>query len=164
MKGAVTCRSTERVAYGVPVAFELGTDGPSRILVGVDGTETSMRAAAYAAGLARRQGARLVVLYVANSTGVASGLAATAGAMVQTHDEIADDLERQAAEEGPRIGIHVEFVRRRGNPYAEIVRTADEIRADAIVVGASTQAGHRLVGSLAGRLVKDARWPVTVVP
>jgi len=33
-------------------AFELGTDGPSRILVGVDGTDASMRAAAYAAGLA----------------------------------------------------------------------------------------------------------------
>jgi nucleotide-binding universal stress UspA family protein len=32
------------------------------------------------------------------------------------------------------------------------------------VVGASTHAGHRLVGSLAVRLVKAARWPVTVVP
>ena len=32
------------------------------------------------------------------------------------------------------------------------------------MVGASAQAGHRLVGSLAVRLVKAGRWPVTVVP
>ena len=32
--------------------FELGTDGPAVILVGIDDTVTSLRAAAYAAGLA----------------------------------------------------------------------------------------------------------------
>jgi nucleotide-binding universal stress UspA family protein len=41
---------------------------------------------------------------------------------------------------------------------------AEERKVDAIVVGASTQAGHRLVGSLATRLVRHATWPVTVVP
>ena len=39
--------------------FELGTDGPSAILVGVDDSVTGLRAAAYTAGLARRQGARV---------------------------------------------------------------------------------------------------------
>ena len=33
-----------------------------------------------------------------------------------------------------------------------------------VVVGASAKAGHRWVGSLAVRLVKAGRWPVTVVP
>jgi nucleotide-binding universal stress UspA family protein len=38
------------------------------------------------------------------------------------------------------------------------------VRADAIVVGASMKAGHKLVGSLAIRLVRAGKWPVTVVP
>jgi nucleotide-binding universal stress UspA family protein len=38
------------------------------------------------------------------------------------------------------------------------------MRADAIVVGASAKAGHRLIGSLAVRLVRAGKWPVTVVP
>jgi hypothetical protein len=44
--------------------FELGTDGPSVILVGVDDSTTSIRAGWYAAGLARRQGARIVAVFV----------------------------------------------------------------------------------------------------
>ena len=32
------------------LVVRLGTDGPTRILVGVDGSETSLRAGAYAAG------------------------------------------------------------------------------------------------------------------
>jgi nucleotide-binding universal stress UspA family protein len=32
------------------------------------------------------------------------------------------------------------------------------------VIGASHRAGRRIVGSLAGRLLSEARWPVTVVP
>ena len=39
-------------------SFELGTDGPAAIVVGIDGSTTSLRASAYAAGLARRQRAR----------------------------------------------------------------------------------------------------------
>ena len=52
----------------------------------------------------------------------------------------------------------------RGDPYTELRRVADEVRADAVIVGASMQAGHRWIGSLAVRLVKAGRWPVTVVP
>ena len=52
----------------------------------------------------------------------------------------------------------------RGDPYSELVRVASQLRADAVVVGASSRLGHRFVGSLAVRLVKAGKWPVTVVP
>lgn len=144
--------------------FELGTDGPKSILVGVDGSETSMRAGAYAAGLTRRQGAHLYVLYVRSTSSVAAGTAATAGALAQTQEEIGRDLETQLAAYAAEFGLSTTFIQRRGNPYQELIAVAHEMKVDAIVIGASMQAGHRLVGSLATRLVKDAQWPVTVVP
>ncbi len=106
--------------------FERGTDGPRVIVVAVDGSTTSMRAAAYAAGLARRQSAELVVVFVA--------------------------------------GIRPRFIEKKGDVYTEISKVCSAVLADAVVVGASTSAGHRLVGSLGVRLVRAGRWPVTVVP
>ena len=149
-------------------AFELGTDGPRVILVGVDGSVTSLRAGSYAAGLARRQGARLVLVYVEQPSamyGAAAGAGAAAIAEQQrAFSETAADLRREAEEGAARVGVQLTFVVAAGDPYHELRRVADEVRADAVVVGASTKAGHRLVGSLAVRLVKTGRWPVTVVP
>lgn len=56
------------------------------------------------------------------------------------------------------------FLCRRGDAYTELCKAADESRADLVVVGSSEQAGHRLVGSVATRLVRAGRWPVIVVP
>jgi nucleotide-binding universal stress UspA family protein len=144
--------------------FELGTDGPTRILVGVDGTDTSMRAAAYAGGLARRQGARLIVLYVATPPATSIATPEASVAIKQSHEQFADELRGQLEELAPQRGIDAELVVRTGSPYGELLKLAEERRVDAIVVGASTQAGHRLIGSLASKLVRHAAWPVTVVP
>jgi nucleotide-binding universal stress UspA family protein len=140
--------------------FEVGTDGPDRILVAIDGSDTSLRAAAYAVGLARRQGASVRVVYV--STMPAS--AAWVGAEADQSQEIAEELGGLVTDGLARTGVPGSFVHRRGDPYTEIVRVADEMRAEAIVVGASNRASHRVVGSIAGRLVKHAKWPVIVVP
>jgi len=147
--------------------FELGTDGPSAILVGVDDTVTGLRAAAYTAGLARRQRARVIAVYVAPMAGMA--LASSVGPAVlaaenEAHDEIAKDLAARAETMARDLGISVTFIAAHGDPYHEITRIAGETRADAIVVGASLKAGHRLMGSLAVRLVRAGKWPVTVVP
>jgi len=147
--------------------FELGTDGPSAILVGVDGSVTALRAAAYTAGLARRQGARIVVVYVAPVTSMALVSPAGPGVLIaesEAHDEVAKELADRADRMASELGISVTFIMAHGDPYHEITRIAKETRADAIVVGASLKAGHRLMGSLAVRLVRAGKWPVTVVP
>lgn len=148
-----------------PQQFERGTDGPKVIVVGVDGSASAYRAAAYAGGLARRQRALLAIVYVQP---MISAGAAMGAPIAETTDEIADSLvaEIQRATEQVKdiFDVRWEFHTFRGDPYTGLVTAADELKADAVVVGASEQAGHRFVGSVAVRLVKAGRWPVTVVP
>ncbi|MDC2948843.1 universal stress protein [Streptomyces heilongjiangensis] len=145
--------------------FERGTDGPKVVLVGLDGSDSSLRAVSYAAGLARRQRALLAIVYVqpVMAAGAALGVP-----VAGTTDEIAESLVAQiraAAEQVKGVfETRWEFHTFRGDPYNGLVRAADDLKADAVVVGASEQAGHRIVGSVAVRLVKAGRWPVTVVP
>jgi len=149
--------------YGLPVSDQ-PWDGPAVLLVGVDGSDTSLRAGAYAAGMARRQHSRLICLYVRPFSAMAGVGAGAVISMNEAYDEVAKELREQLETQSVRLGIDAEFVERTGNPFAEIVKLADEVRADAVIVGASTKAGHRFIGSLAVHLVRASRWPVTVVP
>ena len=148
-----------------PHQFERGTDGPKVIVVGVDGSDSSLRAAAYAAGLARRQRALLALVYIqpVMAAGAALGVP-----VAETTDQIAEELIQQIREGTEQVkgifDVRWEFHTFRGDPYNGLVSAADQLKADAVVVGASEQAGHRIVGSVAIRLVKAGRWPVTVVP
>lgn len=145
--------------------FELGTDGPLVIVAGIDGSESSMRAAAYASGLARRQGAKLALAYIRP---VGTGNPQVGAALAQVGLDNAADLERQIREAAdrlpPELRVRWEFHVSEGDPYHALVELADRLKADAVVIGASEQAGHRILGSVAVRLVKAGRWPVTVVP
>ncbi len=137
------------------------------IVVGVDGSQTSVHAGAYAAGIARRMQAMLIVVYVHVVGPYGAAAAAAPGALPLLREAqagVVADLRRQIQESGALADLDFELVERRGNPFRELVCVADERRADAVFVGASMQAGHRLVGSLAMHLVREARWPVTVVP
>nr|WP_243769687.1 universal stress protein [Amycolatopsis acidicola] len=148
-----------------PGPFERGTDGPHLVLVGVDGSPTSLRAGAYAAGLARRQKSQLVVVFVLTPSawaGMTPGL--LAGAQEETYDEMISELREPIKRMAGESGVPVTFLVQRGDAYLELKKAAVEYRADLVVVGASESAGHRLVGSVATRLVKAGLWPVTVVP
>jgi nucleotide-binding universal stress UspA family protein len=148
-------------------AFELGTDGPTCILVGTDGSTTAARAAWYAVGLARRQRAKVVAVYVEPGVSMAGAVPSGAGvyaAQQEAFNEIADDMRLRATETATELGVQLTFMAVHGDPFTELCRIADETRADAVIVGASAKAGHRFIGSLAVRLVRANRWPVTVVP
>jgi nucleotide-binding universal stress UspA family protein len=146
--------------------FELGTDGPLTIVAGIDGSDSSMRAAAYASGLARRQRAKLVLVYIQPLP--STGNAMAAAGQVSLGQEIAADLLRQINDAVGRLDEGERprwvFVTETGDPFRGLVEIANRLKADAVVIGASQSAGHRILGSVAVRLVKAGRWPVTVVP
>lgn len=144
--------------------FERGTDGPRVIVVAVDGSTTSMRAAAYAAGLARRQAAELVAVVVIAGSSLVGLAPAAMPALDEAGHQVADELRAQFGAAAARAGVRVRFIETTGDPYTEISRICESVLADAVVVGASTSAGHRIVGSVGVRLVRAGKWPVTVVP
>lgn len=161
------------MSAGLNNAFESTLDcfGPAprpssrTIMVGLDGSDTAMRAAASAFGLARRQGARLVVTFVACHSSLAA--LSPAAASVFEHEATAHlyaelrDQVRQFAEE---LDVPVTFVKAYGDPLTVLRDSADQCQADMVVVGASQQAGHRFAGSVATRLIRSGHWPVLVVP
>jgi nucleotide-binding universal stress UspA family protein len=144
--------------------FEYGIDGPKVIVVGVDGSETSLHAGAYAWGLARRSEARLIIVHVSPVAAMSTLTPGGAAVMREAGEEVAAELRAEVERAFKMEAVRYEFVTEVGDAYSVLARVADENRADAVVVGASTQAGHRLIGSVAVRLVRAGRWPVTVVP
>jgi len=150
------------------MGFELGRDGPSAILVGVDGSETSLRAAAYAAGLARRQHTKLVAVYVRTQPAAMLSLADHMGLATREVLDAQDEIEAQLREalrvQTRNWDIDAHLVVRSGDPMVVLSEVAREVRADAVIVGSSAHPAHRIAGSLAIRLVQARRWPVTVVP
>jgi nucleotide-binding universal stress UspA family protein len=144
--------------------FELGTDGPAVIVTGVDGSPTSLRAAAYAWGQARRQNARLIIVHVYTGGGLGGATPGGAALMRDASEQVVADLQTEIDKAMLHSPVRYTLLSEQGDPYGVLARIADENRADSVVVGASTQAGHKLVGSVAVRLVKAGRWPVTVVP
>src|SRR5580658_6094614 len=107
-------------------SFELGTDGPSAIVVGIDGSTTSLRASAYAAGLARRQRARLVAVYVGSDSAMCitepSAAAVLRMARAEAFEQSAADLRREAEKKAREHGISITFVATRGDSLAELRR------------------------------------------
>jgi nucleotide-binding universal stress UspA family protein len=151
-----------------PGGFELGTDGPSVLVVGVDGTPTSLRAAAYAAGLARRQNTKLIIVYARRHPATFVSIADHAGLAVKEALDAQDEVEAQLREalrtQGRLWNLDARLIVRSGDPLTVLSDVAREVRADAVIVGSSASLGHRITGSLAVRLVRAGHWPVTVVP
>jgi nucleotide-binding universal stress UspA family protein len=134
------------------------------VVAGYDGSVSARHALAYAAGLSRRLGRSLLVVYVASSgvycepfTGQVIGL---------TRDN--DALERWLLAELDLVtdpdGLDVHIRTRRGNPAKELAQIACHLEADALVVGAPKAFWHQIAGSVPGWLARHASCPVVVVP
>ena len=144
--------------------FEIAKDGVSRIVVGYDGSGPSRDAVAFAAGIARRDRAELVLVYVETPTAL-TGFADAAGVVVPpVGTGLTEPLEAEILCALHDVGLDTCFVRRAGDVAGGIETVADELRADAIVVGRSAARIHSVVGSVATRLVRIAQRPVVIVP
>jgi nucleotide-binding universal stress UspA family protein len=142
--------------------------GGRTVVVGLVDSDSAWRAAAYAVGLARRQDALLVVVHVlpAHPTAMLAGLnwmLAADDLAVARHLEhrLAVGLAGTLGLPSPRWEFHI---LRAADVVSGLAETADGLRADTVVIGASRGLRRRLFGSPGVRLVRTGRWPVIVVP
>jgi nucleotide-binding universal stress UspA family protein len=141
----------------------------SVVVVGIDGSETSWDAFWWACGETKRLGGRVVAVFVGPVTAAASVAASFSagaiayGAITQTMTEEVETLRDELCGCAGQHGVHLTFVHAHGDTTKELLRVADELHADLIVVGKSTKARHQLAGSLGRRLVRCRDAPIIVV-
>ncbi|HEX3736871.1 MAG TPA: universal stress protein [Solirubrobacterales bacterium] len=138
------------------------------IVIGLDGSESSWNAFWWACGQAKLLGKRMVAVYVSRgvepTTAVASGMGIyDDGAMESLAAEWAEQLELRVGRHAAEDEVDLEFLHLRGDAVNEILRVAERVAADLIVVGRSTKAFHQLAGSSGRRLVVKKQAPVVVV-
>ncbi|MGW5681371.1 universal stress protein [Nonomuraea sp. NPDC003754] len=137
--------------------FEIGKDGAGLLVVGYDGTGPSRNALAYAAGLARRDGAGLLVAFVESLTSTTLWFWVGSPVIPDPAEDLIDDLREEMGHHGVPWG----FVSVRGEAARELETLAATHRADAIVVGRSRSPWH---ASVSRGLIRHARRTVLVVP
>lgn len=145
-----------------------------RVVVGVDGSEGSTRAAHWAARLARATGAEVVAVNAIGAPVFAASLSLVGGAIVNDDwqtawKEWSEFVERALEESWSRplaeagVAFRTEAVE--GGPEA-LIELAGKIEADMIVVGRRGRGGFAelVLGSFSHYLVHHAHVPVVVVP
>ena len=143
---------------------EFGTVAPDSVMVAVDLSRTSLRAADYAAGLACRTGVGVVGVYVRHHNSLLLSTPGLSAYAQVAENDLAQEAGDYLAESAERLGTAHSFAVLDGSPVLEIRRLARELRVSALVVGASEHWAHRCFGSLAVRLARTAPCPVVIVP
>ena len=134
------------------------------MVVGYDGTESSRRALAYGAGMARRLNRPLLIVHVCPAGVYCEPLTGQVVGVQRDREELERWLVNEFDQIADRAGLKVSVLARRGNPARELAATADEQGADALVIGAPTRLWHHVAGSVPGWLARHAHCPVMVVP
>jgi universal stress protein A len=140
-----------------------------RILVPTDFSPHSNEATAWAADLAGRYGASIMLVHVYQPV----SMILPEGFVLKSADEIAtllhslDSALAEARAQLARIapGVAIDSALLQGSPFAEIVRHAREGGYDLIVIGTHGRTGlrHALLGSVAEKVVRKAPCPVLTV-
>jgi nucleotide-binding universal stress UspA family protein len=144
----------------------------SKILVAMDGSESSLRAYEYASFLAKQCDAALLIVNIFDAFErisskikqelgeVAKQIEAEGGTAITL--QMLDDYKSQAKDSGIK---DVKTLIRQGNAAAEILHIADEEKADTIVIGSTgiNTLKEFLLGGVSHKVIHHAKCPVTIV-
>ncbi len=139
-----------------------------KILVGTDFSEEAERALSYALGLAKEVGAEVTLLhaYELPVYPLPEG-AVYATAEVATRASVVAQAALDAAVERCHAsGVTVRGLLRDGAAHRELMREAESLGVDLVIVGTHGRSGlgRLLLGSVAELTVRHATRPVLVVP
>jgi nucleotide-binding universal stress UspA family protein len=134
------------------------------VIAGYDGSTSARNALAYAAGMARRLGRPLLVVYVTSPGVYCEPLTGQVVGLPRDTDALERWLltELDTVTDPGELEVHVRT--RRGSPARELAAVAAEFSADALVIGAPRRFWHHVAGSVPGWLARHASCPVIVVP
>jgi len=140
------------------------------LVVGYDGSAPAVRALDAAAALLRGRTGSITVVYVAHLTTAEMMSADAIAEMEVSFSEIARELHAQAGEQLRGREERWEFEQGQGMITDVVIKATEKLRNAhpgdnvAIVVGSSSQAMHRMVGSVAVSLARHAPVPLVIVP
>ncbi|MFI5101216.1 MAG: universal stress protein [Actinomycetes bacterium] len=141
---------------------------PARILVAVDDSPQSLRAARTAIAIAAVTSARLLVVTVVQDGVVSRALAraSTEAAGVDRLHTSAEALLHHVERLATDDGVHADTVELAGEPGLEIVSEARRWAAELVVVGRCAQElrSQPVLGRVAQQVVELSEAPVLVVP
>ena len=143
----------------------------STILVGIDGSESSIDAADYAIEMAKKDGAQVIALTVNRIPLSSYGLATPQEEVKQSKDneemqefkEWLDKISQNAKQNS--VQLKKEIINSQMSVEAALVEYAESEGVELIVVGTRGNSGikNMLLGSIASGVVKYATCPVMVV-
>ena len=140
------------------------------LVVGYDGSPPATRALDAAVALLAGRTGSIEVVYVAHLTTAEMMSAGAIAEMEVSFEDIERELRAQAAEQLRGREDRWEFRHGQGMITEVLVKAAEEVRDShpgdsvVIVVGSSSQAMHRIVGSVAVSLARHAPVPLMIVP
>jgi len=146
-----------------------------KILLAMDGSESSFRALKYAIHLAKVEDAEIMLLHVLENVkqGGVIGLRARYGdvkivkAFLKYSEEIAKRWIEKAKEEARSndVKLRTEIILEQSSKAEEIVKYAERNKADVIILGTRglTRFKKLIVGSVANAILSNAKCPVLIV-
>ena len=174
LMGSVSRAVLRRAATPVLVVRR-GTRRVTHLVVGVDGSAASDRAIRLLARGTVPKGGAITLVTVLHGQplpshpllpGLTAELRAHLSAQEASDRAAAERRQKRSADQLRKAGWRVRGQVRAGAPLYELLRSVDETRADALVVGATSQRStrKRLLGSTTEGAVNRSAVPVLVVP